>query len=92
MTGIWYDDYSRVVPGDQWTAFRVGGSETAQTAEDRHLPRITRVVVNNTTKTVYVQMTVDVSPLFPEFLQVSSNSAWGEAGSHRRRSGRADGS
>ena len=31
-------------------------------------PRITRIVVNNTTKTVYVQMTADVSPLFPEFL------------------------
>jgi hypothetical protein len=38
-------------------------------------PRITRIVVNNTTKTVYVQMTADVSPLFPEFLQVSRNSA-----------------
>jgi hypothetical protein len=36
-------------------------------------------VVNNTTKTVYVQMTADVSPLFPEFLQVRPVSAWGEA-------------
>ena len=42
-------------------------------------PRITRIVVNNTTKTVYVQMTADVSPLFPEFLQVRPISAWGEA-------------
>jgi uncharacterized membrane protein len=42
-------------------------------------PRITRIVVNNTTKTVYVQMTADVSPLFPEFLQVRPVSAWGEA-------------
>jgi hypothetical protein len=36
-------------------------------------------VVNNTTKTVYVRMTADVSPLFPEFLQVRLISAWGEA-------------
>ena len=43
------------------------------------LPGITRIVVNNTTKTVYVQMTADVSPLFPEFLQVRPISAWGEA-------------
>jgi uncharacterized membrane protein len=42
-------------------------------------PRITRIVVNNTTKTVYVQMTTDVSPLFPEFLQVRPISVWGEA-------------
>ena len=42
-------------------------------------PRITRIVVNNTAKTVYVQMTADVSPLFPEFLQVRPISAWGEA-------------
>ena len=42
-------------------------------------PRITRIVVNNTTKTVYVQMTADVSPLFPGFLQVRPISAWGEA-------------
>ena len=42
-------------------------------------PTITRIVVNNVTKTVYVQMTADVSPLFPEFLQVSPISAWGEA-------------
>jgi uncharacterized membrane protein len=42
-------------------------------------PRITRIVVNNTTKTVYVQMTADVSPLFPEFLNVPPISAWGEA-------------
>jgi uncharacterized membrane protein len=42
-------------------------------------PTITRIVVNNTTKTVYVQMTADVSPLFPEFLQVRPISAWGEA-------------
>ena len=42
-------------------------------------PRITRITVNNTTKTVYVQMTADVSPLFPEFLQVRPISAWGEA-------------
>ena len=42
-------------------------------------PRITRIVVNNATKTVYVQMTADVSPLFPEFLQVKPISAWGEA-------------
>lgn len=41
--------------------------------------RITRVVVNNATKTVYVQMTADVSPLFPEFLHVRPISAWGEA-------------
>lgn len=41
-------------------------------------PRIMRIVVNNTTKTVYVQMTADVSPLFPEFLQVRPVSAWGE--------------
>jgi hypothetical protein len=37
-------------------------------------PRITRTVVNNTTKTVYVQMAADVSPLFPRFLQV--NPIW----------------
>jgi uncharacterized membrane protein len=42
-------------------------------------PRVTRIVVNNTTKTVYVQMTADVSPLFPEFLRVRPISAWGEA-------------
>ncbi len=42
-------------------------------------PRITRIVVDNTTKTVYVQMTADVSPLFPGFLQVHPISAWGEA-------------
>jgi len=42
-------------------------------------PRSTRIVVNNTTKTVYVQMTADVLPLFPEFLQVRPISAWGEA-------------
>jgi hypothetical protein len=36
-------------------------------------------VVNDTTKTVYVQMTADVSPLFPEFLQARPISAWGEA-------------
>jgi len=42
-------------------------------------PRITRIVVNNTTKTVYVQMTADVSPLFPKFLQVRPISTWGEA-------------
>jgi uncharacterized membrane protein len=41
-------------------------------------PRITRIVVNNTTKTVYVHMTADVSPLFPEFLQVRPIPAWGE--------------
>ena len=42
-------------------------------------PRITRIVVNNVTKTVYVQMVADVSPLFPEFLNVQPISAWGEA-------------
>jgi uncharacterized membrane protein len=42
-------------------------------------PRITRIVVNNTTRTVYVQMMADVSPLFPEFLQVKPITAWGEA-------------
>jgi hypothetical protein len=42
-------------------------------------PRITYVVVNVATKAVYVQMTADVSPLFPEFLQVRPTSAWGEA-------------
>jgi uncharacterized membrane protein len=42
-------------------------------------PRITRIVVNNTTKTVYVQMKADVPPLFPEFLQVRPISTWGEA-------------
>ena len=42
-------------------------------------PRITRIVVNNTTKTVYVQMTADVSPLFPEFLNARPILAWGEA-------------
>jgi hypothetical protein len=41
--------------------------------------RITRIVVNNVTKTVYVQMTMDVSPLFPEFLNARPTSAWGEA-------------
>jgi hypothetical protein len=38
-------------------------------------PRITCIVVNNTTKTVYVQMAADVSPLFPEFVQVRPFSA-----------------
>ena len=28
------------------------------------------IVVSNTTKTVYVQMTANISPLLPEFLQV----------------------
>jgi hypothetical protein len=42
-------------------------------------PRITHIVVNNTTKTVYVQMTADVSLLFPEFLRVRPISTWGEA-------------
>jgi hypothetical protein len=36
-------------------------------------------VVNSTAKTVYVQMTADVSALFPEFLQVRPISVWGEA-------------
>lgn len=38
-------------------------------------PRITHIVVNNTTKTVYVQMTADVSPLFPDFLHTKPISA-----------------
>ena len=42
-------------------------------------PRITRIVVNNTTRTVYVQMEADVSPLFPDYLRVKPFSAWGEA-------------
>ena len=41
--------------------------------------RITGIVVSNTTKTAYVQMTADVSPLFPESLQVRPISAWGVA-------------
>ncbi len=42
-------------------------------------PKITRIVVNSTAKTVCVQMTTDVSPLFPEFLDVRPISAWGGA-------------
>jgi Flp pilus assembly protein TadG len=42
-------------------------------------PRITRIVVNNVTKTVFVQMQADVSPLFPDFLNVRPISVWGEA-------------
>ena len=42
-------------------------------------PRITHIVVDNTTKTVYVQMVADVSPLFPEFLNVRPITTWGEA-------------
>jgi hypothetical protein len=42
-------------------------------------PRITRIVAKNTTKTVCLQMMAAVSPLFPEFLQVRSVLAWGEA-------------
>ena len=42
-------------------------------------PRITRIVVNNASKTVLVQMQADVSPLFPDFLQVRPISVWGEA-------------
>ena len=41
--------------------------------------QITRVVVNNNTRTVYVQMTADVSPLFPDYIPVRPISAWGEA-------------
>ncbi|MBL7202470.1 MAG: hypothetical protein ISS56_20235 [Anaerolineae bacterium] len=42
-------------------------------------PRITRIAVNSSAKTVYVQMTADVSPLLPAFLNVRPISAWGEA-------------
>jgi hypothetical protein len=42
-------------------------------------PRITRIVVSNVTRTVYVQMEADVSPLFPDYLRVKPFSAWGEA-------------
>ena len=42
-------------------------------------PRITRIFVDNVTKTVYVQMQADVSPLFPDFLNVRPISVWGEA-------------
>ena len=42
-------------------------------------PHITRITVNNETKTVFVQMQADVSPLFPEFITVKPVSVWGEA-------------
>jgi hypothetical protein len=42
-------------------------------------PRITHIMVKNSTKMVHVQMTADVSPLFPESLQARPISAWGEA-------------
>ncbi len=45
----------------------------------RQLPRTTRIVVDDGTQTIYVQMTANVSPLFPEFLQTRPISAWGEA-------------
>lgn len=41
---------------------------------------MTRIVVNNTTRTAYVQMPADVSPLFPEPFQVRPIWAWGGAG------------
>ena len=42
-------------------------------------PEITRITVNNTTQTVFVQMTADVSPLFPDWLHPKPITAWGEA-------------
>jgi len=42
-------------------------------------PQIERVVINNETKTVWVEVTANVSPLFPAFLQVRPISSWGEA-------------
>ncbi len=42
-------------------------------------PYISGLVANNDTKTVYVRMTADVSPLFPAVLDIKPVSAWGEA-------------
>lgn len=42
-------------------------------------PRITRIIVNDATKTVHVQMEADVSAMFPAYLQTGTVTAWGEA-------------